>query len=125
MLSVFPNLLNFGILVPVLFRVILGLYLIRQGYTTWKESKVATNSRMKNIFRTQVIIEFILAILILIGLFTQIAAGIIALFFIFQAISVKGNYGQQCAFELAVLFVIVSASLLFLGSGIFSIDLPL
>lgn len=125
MLSVFPNLLNFGILVPVLFRVILGLYLIRQAYTTWKTCKTPTNKRMKSVCQAQIVLEFLLAVLILLGLFTQITAGLIALFFVFQAMSVKSNYGQQSAFELMVLLAVLSISLLFLGSGIFSIDLPL
>jgi uncharacterized membrane protein YphA (DoxX/SURF4 family) len=131
MLNTFPSLLSYAILVPFVFRICLVIFLFQ--ITTGLKHKAAFASYFKenkyplaNIIPwTLQILSGVSAILLILGLFTQIASLLAA----FTLLTV-GNANKfahtfkhsESAFFFAAL---VSFSLLLLGAGAFAFDLPL
>ena len=98
MLSVFPELFNYSQIAPFILRIALGIILIRIGY---KSGFIG-------------IIQILTAVFLFLGLFIQIAAplAIIACYKIREK-------------KLALMIVATALSLILLGPGLFSFDLPL
>ena len=107
MLSVFPELLNFSQVAPLILRVILAVILLQVGYKLFKSAE----KREKIIG----VIEILSAIFLAIGMFTQVAA-------IVSLITISNKTEEKI---LRLLMVAVSISLALLGPGIYSFDLPL
>lgn len=114
MFSIFPTLLSFDHVVPLLLRVTLGLIFILWAYSKFR------------IDRTKSILEGIVGILLFIGFVTQLAAlfacGILG-FRLFKKIKERAFLTDGVNYYL-ILFVI-ALSLLFTGAGFFALDLPL
>jgi len=106
MLSVFPNLLNWWMIAPVILRVALGLAFLHEAYGERKNNQLIA------------LTKFFAGIGLLIGYLTQIGA-LIAVVVSLYELWQKGSTDQRL-FKLAI-----AISLLFLGPGIFSLDLPL
>jgi len=122
MLSIFPDLLTFWLVVPLILRVTAGLIFIYFGVSTiWKK-------RERSILATWVTpaIEIIGGVLLVLGFLTQLAALILL---VFVAGTVYAKIRRPNIFdntlEFYILLLAVLFSLLFLGSGFFAIDLPL
>ncbi|MCX6731524.1 MAG: hypothetical protein NTX55_00865 [Candidatus Parcubacteria bacterium] len=98
MLSVFPELFNYSQIAPLIFRIALAVILIRIGY---KNGLIG-------------IVQILTAVLLFLGLFTQIA-GLLA---IGACYKIKER-------KLMLLIFAIAVSLMLLGPGLFSIDLPL
>lgn len=133
MLSVFPDLLTFGIIAPFLIRVTLGIILISIGHKVffkekksfagyYADNKYPFAKYLPTIFG---LLSIIVGILLIIGLFTQVAA--LLSIYILTSLSFTekslGVFNFQTAFY--ALAIVTSISLLFLGAGIFAFDLPL
>ena len=134
MLSIFPDLLAFGLLAPFLLRVVLGFIFVRFGL-----HKLGRGRAEKSAFFESIgcrpgsyfafgfgIIEFAAGLLLIIGLYAQIAA-LAAAFISLGALFLKKRNSAQIESSrgfLALLFII-SLSLLVLGAGLFAFDLPL
>jgi uncharacterized membrane protein YphA (DoxX/SURF4 family) len=123
MLSVFPDLLTFGIIAPFLLRVTLGIILISIGHKVFfKEKKSFTGYYTANkypfagslpiIFGS---LSILVGLFLIIGFLTQVAA--------LLSIYILVSLSFQTSFY--ALAVAVSVSLLFLGAGIWAVDLPL
>lgn len=109
MLSLFPRLLDLQFYAPLLLRLALGAFFLIHGYP--------------KLFKAQLrfigLLEFIAGILLIIGLFTQVAALVLAIELLIIIVWFKR--GQELDFVL----LIMALTLLVLGPGAWAIDLPL
>jgi len=114
-LSIFPDLLNFGIFAPLLLRVAVGLFFFYIGLKVTKST-----------YGWASIFYFIAGILLLIGLYTQLVSivGIILISFDFFI----NQNSPAFSVEKRILYVMVKIiliSLLVTGPGFLAFDLPL
>ncbi|MFH1979142.1 MAG: DoxX family protein [Patescibacteria group bacterium] len=134
MLSLFPEFLNYQQLAPFLLRAILALIFMGNGYYKLFKSFKKTSKFFGTIkirpakFWTGLIgiVEILVGIMLGLGFLTQLAAMLaiaVALFFIF--IKNKVKQGLLGGYDFDLLILICALSLLFLGPGVFSIDIPL
>jgi len=109
MLSVFPELFNYSQIAPFLLRVSLGIVLIRFGYLAVFKTAPATK------YEKAIGIVWILsALFFFLGLLTQVA-GLLTIVTVFKI-------NQKI---LKFMILVIALSLIFLGPGLFSFDLPL
>lgn len=129
MLNTFPNLLTYGLFAPLLLRLLLGAFLIFKSYKFFKEQNGlwSSGSRVQKIYRGTMIVVAISGLLLVIGLFTQIAA-LLVLIITGGAFVYKKQITKTLSHEdmVAYTFVLViSFSLMLSGAGFYAIDLPL
>ena len=125
MLSLFPQLLDWGWYVPFLFRIFLGLYFFFVGYGFIKlGSKKKDDDGLSWVIFGSLII--ILGISFLLGIYVQIA-GVLGFSLSLIAIYFKNSKSAVSPepVKFYLLVGIVSLSLLFLGAGPHAFDLPL
>lgn len=119
MLSLFPSLLSYEPIAPFLLRVTLGAVLLVWSYKRIRNRQDAKTTMFG-------IVEGIAGILILIGLWMQLGALIAAVIFLIKLVH---KLREKALFTSGVnyyfILFIISLSLLFLGPGDFSFDLPL
>lgn len=109
MLSLFPWLLTYEQIAPFLLRIALAIIFLGSGYHKIKLSKFQTKSVG--------LVEIGCSIMLVLGFLTQLAAILIVI--ITTITTLKTNK------RIAFLIIACALSLLLLGPGIFSIDLPL
>lgn len=129
MLSLFPSLLTYQLVVPFVLRIALAVSLLSCCYKKVKSDQCSFfncwGSISDNRLKAAVIFHFMVSIFLILGLFTQ-AAAILAMVGIAAKELVLKQRGEKCADKATlVLLIAVCFSLLILGPGIFSIDLPL
>jgi hypothetical protein len=107
MLSVFPELFNYSQIAPFILRIALSIVLVRFGY-------LAIFKTIARREKTIGIIQWLAAIFLFLGFLTQIAA--------FLAIVTVFNIKPKIS---KLMIVSVALSLMLLGPGLFSFDLPL
>lgn len=134
MLNTFGDLLTYGLVAPFILRVIIGLIFIGFGYVKAYGIKKDTvieipgykKDNLKIIFGIIALIETIAGIFLVIGLYTQISAIIVALLSL-GAMVLK--YNHRSAIKNSFLFYIlafaIAVSLVFSGAGFWAFDLPL
>ncbi|MFH1170658.1 MAG: hypothetical protein V1704_03820 [Candidatus Vogelbacteria bacterium] len=105
MLSVWPNLFNYQIIVPVILRLVLGGSLLALYLPAWRSARG--------------LFGLLAGILILIGLVTQPASLAVALL-----LTEESWHGRHQRATLLPLLAI-ALSLLLLGPGLFAFDWPL
>lgn len=122
MLSTFPSLLAYSAIGPFIVRVILGITLAYFGYrkTIDRGSSSGSNSKAYGV------VEIIISVFLIIGLFTQLAALINALILIIKL----GHKISDKAFltdgvNYYILLLTMAISVMFMGAGAFAFDLPL
>lgn len=116
MVSVFPDLLAFSFLAPFILRVFLGFYFLYFGAKILKTSEsVFSGVRTEHVLGG---ISLIGGTFVLIGLFTQPAAGVLALISLYETKKPEHRVLYLLLFSMAL-------SLLFSGAGFFAFDLPL
>lgn len=134
MLNPFPELLNYALLAPFLLRVILGLIFIDLGMLKFKSEK----RRWMASFETLHIrpadffvplygfLQVVGGLLLLAGLWTQVAALGFALF-TFAELYVEWSASTVLKRDLTfyLLLFVISLSLLLTGAGAYAIDIPL
>lgn len=129
--SLFPDLFTLSQLAPLFLRVALAAVFIPYGYGkifsdfpgTVRRFEAAGWKRAGLWAQTAGTIEFFGGILLLVGLFTQLAALLVALEML--AGIIKGRTRKSAAGrELEVAFLLAALSLVVLGPGALSIDLP-
>ena len=114
-LSIFPQLLTFGLIAPLLLRLGVGLFLVYLG-----------KKRYQKIYNWSAIIYAISGILLIIGLYTQIAVlvSMLIIGFDFYMDKKTAPISKDKIF-LYVITGIILLSLLFTGPGFLAFDLPL
>ena len=134
MLSIFPDLLTYNLLAPLILRVTLGLLFISLGYLELTREQ----NRWRIIFETIRfkpaafwtklfgVIEIVGGALLVIGLFTQIAALLFALISLAECyIENRAPVVLKRNIVFYVLIFVIALSLLFTGAGFLAFDLPL
>ncbi len=112
MLTTFPQLLTYGLLSPLLLRVALGVIGLMGARIRWSKNQKILSG---------------IYVLLLIGLYTQLAA-IVGFFLTGLDDALDKRAGMKLSTERIVFrsfIAIVLLSLLFTGPGFFAFDLPL
>ncbi len=115
--SVFPSLLTYAMVGTFILRLALGLSLCRLGYQL-----LAQKSQQTPWTKALGSTTLVAGVLLTIGLYTQVAV-IVAI--ILALISIKFKSQRENNLNFSLLLITISLALLFLGPGIFAIDLPL
>ena len=135
MLSLFPELLSFGLLAPLLLRLVVGMFLVGEGWKLLSRTRLSESAQHfyheYDEFATLAfwligLCELVVGAFFVLGLFTQ-GAALVGLGLAFVLGRLSSHHSILAPHEKIVyrfLFVI-SASLLFLGAGAFGFDLPL
>ncbi|MBI2100444.1 MAG: hypothetical protein HYT47_00245 [Candidatus Vogelbacteria bacterium] len=106
MLSLFPNLLNYWLVAPVILRAALGLALVHEAYSARREQKVLALAKL------------LAGGLLIIGLATQAATLVGAIICLYEL-------WRQGTNDRLLLKLAIAVSLLFLGPGFLALDWPL
>ena len=133
MLNVFPDFLTFGLLAPFLLRLAVGFLFLKAGVKKAKGGAWTTPIFEKMHLRPGArytlalgVIEVVSGILLIIGLYTQVAALAAALISLFGWYAKKKHPSETPGSKGAFLLLfVISLSLLFSGAGFFAFDLPL
>ncbi len=134
MLSIFPALLTYKLIAPLILRLTLGSIFVNFGWTKLgrqKAGKIVFFEKINlkpGIFYVWLIaiVEIIAGLLLIAGLFTQIAAlvsGIILLIAIF--LKRKQPLSFESSLCLLIVCLVIALSLMFTGPGFLAFDLPL
>ncbi|MBI2047649.1 MAG: hypothetical protein HYT27_00770 [Parcubacteria group bacterium] len=116
MVSLFPDLLSFALVAPFIIRLCLGFYFLLYGLRLFKNSPNITLGIHKG--HILGMLAFVGSILVLVGLFTQAAAILLALLSLYRIKRSQNKILYALLFGMAL-------SLLFSGAGLFAFDLPL
>ena len=125
MLSLFPQLLDWGWYVPLIFRIFLGFYFFSVGYSFTRESQ--TKSGQDGLaWLTLGVLIILLCLGFFLGVYVQIV-GVIGFTLSLLAIYFKQKNVSFTpeSVKYYLLIGLVSLSLLFLGAGPHAFDLPL
>jgi uncharacterized membrane protein YphA (DoxX/SURF4 family) len=121
MLSIFPSLLSYEGLAPLIIRFILGITLLHFGYlkTIDKGRSSGSNTRVYGV------LEIATAVFLIIGLYTQLAALInIIILLIKTGNKIADNKFLTDGINYYILLLAMALSLLFSGAGFLAFDLP-
>lgn len=133
MLNVFPTLLSFALLAPVILRITLGIIFIYISYfiiyknggdflAYYKKNKYPVPGAMTWFLS---ILTSLTALFLILGFLTQVVAIISIYILISLYLSDKDVKAFEFSNSFYILAGVVALSLLFLGAGAFAIDLPL
>ena len=135
MVSVFPQLLAFSLLAPFILRIAVGVAFIALGAKHFGRSVPSMRAELAQIFPWAGsfalllgVAEVALGILLLAGLWTQIAAivaGVGALKLAYFKHRFSFTIVTPFSIGTYILLAVISFSLLLTGAGFFALDLPL
>lgn len=134
MLNPFPELLTYSLLAPLILRLVAGVTFIDLGLFVLKGEKDRwlTSFKALRIPRAEMAVkifgylEIITGAMLVLGLYTQIAALILTIITFFEAyIEYKEPVILKRNLIFYILLLTITLSLLFSGAGAFAIDLPL
>ena len=121
-LSIFPYLLSYQQWSPFIIRVVLGITLAYFGYHKMLGSGQSSGSNSK----TYGIVEIIIALFLIIGLWTQLAALLNAIILVIKiGFKIKEKKFLTDGVNYYVLLLTMAISLIFTGAGFLAIDYPL
>lgn len=122
MLSLFPSLLTYEQIGPLLIRLILGITLAYFGYEKIKNHGTSSGSNSK----LYGAIEIFIAIFLIIGLYTQLAALLNAVILVIKlGFKARDKKFLSDGINYYILLLTMAVSLLFTGAGFWAFDLPL
>ncbi|MDQ3089838.1 MAG: DoxX family protein [bacterium] len=134
MLNTFPDLLTFSLFAPFILRVVLGVILIDLGILKFKSERsrwMASFEALRlrpagNLVSLMGSIEIIGGIMLIVGIYTQIAALVFVVLF---AIEFYIEWTEANVLKRDLVFYVlcfaISLSLLLSGAGAFAFDIPL
>lgn len=132
MTSLFPELFAYQFFAPTILRIVLGIILVTYGVNKFKNPNMAEEifssagiRPAKLWVKAVATLELISGLLLLIGFLTQLAVILASLILIVTVIKMKIKNGFIRGYDFEILLLAIALSLLFLGPGAFSIDLPL
>ena len=121
-LSIFPVLLSYQQLSPFIIRVMLGITLAYFGYHKMRGYGQSSGSNSK----TYGIVEITIALFLIIGLWTQLAAILNAIILLIKiGFKVKEKKFLTDGVNYYILLLVMAISLIFTGAGFLAIDYPL
>ena len=120
MLSAFPSLLSYNQIAPLLLRIILGAVFLYWAFKTLKFTDSSIEKKALGL------IETLCGVMLVIGLWTQVAAIVAFIDLLIRTISriTKKSFLTNGVNYYLVLLV-VAFSIIVLGAGWYSFDLPL
>ena len=121
MLSIFPFLLSYQELSPLLIRIVLGLTLAYFGYRKIKGRGQSSGSNSV----LYGAVEILISIFLVIGLYTQLAALINAIILIKLAFKARNKQLLTDGVNYYILLLVMAISLMVTGAGWWAFDLPL
>lgn len=134
MLNPFPDLLTFSFFAPLVLRVALGVVFFDFGRHTLGKGKAQHGALFEALGLKQGtryaavlgVLEISIALLLIAGLYTQIAA-LVAFIFSLEAYYLKGKHGAHIEHRRHLFFLtaVISFSLLLSGAGAIAFDMPL
>lgn len=113
MLSLFPSLFDYSFFGITFLRVVLALVI---AWCAWEKPKEQWPMKL---------VQGIIAVLLLIGLFTQAAALLLAIIATANLIMKKENRNNRDWVTSRVLIIALALALVLFGPGAWAIDLPL
>ncbi len=114
-LSAFPQLLTYGLLAPLLLRVSVAAYILFVAKIKYTKSQKFISALFA-----------ILGLLLFVGLYTQIAAGLAIVLLCADFYGNLKRHGVTLEQKMIFTFVmVILLSLLFVGPGFLAFDLPL
>jgi len=134
MLNPFPELLSYSLLAPLFLRIILGVIFVDLGVLKFKSERsrfIASFEALhlkpaKEIVSLAGILDIVGGIMLILGLYTQIAAlAFVILTGIEIYIESKDTKILKRDMTFYVLVLIIAVSLLLTGAGAFAFDIPL
>ncbi len=134
MLSVFPNLLTYGLLAPFILRVVVGVIFLELGYLKLGKEKSAWNLFFQTIhFKPSSVYVTILALIeivagafLVVGYLTQVAALVMAIILFAEAyVELRDGALLKRDIVFYTLLLVICVSLILTGAGAFAFDLPL
>lgn len=120
--SLFPYLLTYEQVAPLVLRLVLGITLAWFGYRKLQQrgSSSGSNSIMYGA------IEIIIAAFLIVGLFTQLAALLNAIILVIKlGYKIRDRKFLSDGVNYYILLLAIAIAVIFLGPGWFSFDLPL
>jgi len=134
MLNPFPELLVFSMMAPFILRVLLGIIFIDLGILKFKGERLSWLSSFEALslrpadllLPIYALVQIVSGLLLLIGLWTQIAALVLVIFTGFELFiewRAKDVLKRDLVFYLLVFAI--SVSLLLTGAGRYALDIPL
>ena|SRR3989344_2172587 len=134
MLNPFPDLLTFGFFAPLLLRLALGVVFLDFGLHTLGKGRIQHGALFEALglkkhtrhITTLGTLEVVVALMLIAGLYTQIAA-LITLIFSLTAYYLKGKHGAHIEHRRHLFFLtaVIALSLLLTGAGAIAFDVPL
>jgi hypothetical protein len=114
-LSLFPILFSYPFLAYFILRLVVAWGILRVGVMRWRKP-----------WKMMTVLHSIAGILVLIGLYTQVALiATIILLIVDVVLDNKSGRGNQSERMLSMVIALIAFCLLFLGPGSFAFDLPL
>jgi len=117
------------LIAPFLLRMALAFALFEYCYRTLKKNKISVSTVwgliQNNWLKGVIISQLIIATMLVLGLFTQAMAILAIISLVAKEIVLKKQKEKCSENSMLILFVAICLSLLVLGPGIFSLDLPL
>jgi len=121
-LSLFPYLLSYQQVGPFLIRIVLGVTLAYFGYHKILGTGQSSGSNSK----TYGVVEMLVAIFLIIGFWTQLAALLNAIILIIKlGFKIRQGKFLSDGVNYYILLLIMAISLIFTGAGFLAIDYPL
>ena len=120
MLSIFPSLLAYEQIGPLLIRLMVGITLVYFGYQKTLKKGTSSGSNAK----AYGVVEIIVGLFLVIGLFTQLAALLNVIILVIKlGFKVRDGAFLTDGINYYILLLIMAISLLFTGPGFLSYDL--
>jgi len=129
--NVFPELLDYSLLAPLIMRVILGLVLLNLGWLKMHKEKngwvmfmrAMNFKRAREIVTTFGLLEFAGGLMLIVGIYTQpVALAFILLGGIQLFIESKEESLLRRDFVFYLLMTAIATSLLLTGAGLYAVD---
>jgi len=122
MLSIFPSLLAYEQVGPMVIRLVLGIVLAYFGYRKMMNKGMSSGSNA----RAYGVVEIIIAIFLIIGLFTQLAALLNAIILVIKiGFKARDKALFTDGINYYVLLLTMAIAVIFMGPGFLSFDLHL
>ena len=133
-LNTFPGLLSFGLLSPLILRLVIGFITLDLGYLKLRKEKVEWQELFETIhFRPPAFfvkvfawVEIIGGLMFFVGSYTQLTAMVFSVLFFCEAvIEYRNDSLENRNLPFYILMFAIALSLVFSGAGAFALDLPL